>query len=42
MYLFVISAILFLAGGLLFSNKVSQAALEERFSAAAQEAGEAA
>jgi MFS family permease len=37
MYLFIISAILFFAGGVLFSNKVSQHALDERFTAAAEE-----
>ncbi len=40
MYLFVISAVLFFAGGVLFSSKVSQQALEARFAAAAHEAGE--
>ena len=37
MYLFIISAILFFVGGALFSNKVSQKALEARFLAAATE-----
>ncbi len=40
MYLFIISAILFFAGGVLFSGKVSQKALQERFDAAAQEVSE--
>ncbi len=40
MYLFIISAILFFAGGVLFSGKVSQKALQDRFDAAAQEVSE--
>jgi MFS family permease len=40
MYLFIISAILFFAGGVLFSGKVSQEALEARFAAVSQEASE--
>jgi len=40
MYLFIISAILFLMGGILFSAKVSQKELESRFKAVAEEVGE--
>jgi len=40
MYLFIISAILFLIGGILFSAKVSQKELERRFKAVADEVGE--
>jgi MFS family permease len=40
MVLFIISAILFFAGGVLFSNKVSQKDLEARFEAAAREVSE--
>ncbi len=40
MYLFIISAILFFAGGIMFSKKVSQKELERRFQAAAKEVGE--
>jgi len=40
MYLFIISAILFLIGGILFSAKVSQKELERRFKAVAEEVGE--
>jgi MFS family permease len=42
MYLFIISAILFLIGGILFSTKVSQKELERRFKAVADEVGEVA
>ena len=42
MYLFIISAILFLIGGILFSTKVSQKELERRFKAVADELGEVA
>ena len=40
MVLFIISAILFFAGGVLFSNKVPQTALEARIRAAAEEVSE--
>jgi len=39
MYLFIISAILFLVGGMLFSAKVSQEKLDAQFEAVADEAG---
>jgi MFS family permease len=39
MYLFVISAILFLVGGVVFSSKVSQKALDARFEAVVEETG---
>lgn len=39
MYLFMISAILFLVGGMLFSAKVSQEELDAQFEAVADEAG---
>jgi len=42
MYLFIISAILFFIGGVVFSGKVSQRALEARFQAAAEEMSETA
>ena len=42
MYLFIISAALFFAGGVVFSAKVSQAALQKRFDAVAQEASQSA
>ena len=40
MYLFIISAILFFIGGVLFSNKVSQKELDRRFKAVAEEVSE--
>ncbi len=40
MYLFIISAVLFFAGGVIFSAKVSQVALQERFDEAAREVSE--
>jgi MFS family permease len=40
-YLFIISAILFLAGGIVFSKRVTQNALEARFEASLAETGEA-
>lgn len=40
MILFVVSAILFFAGGIVFSNKVSQNALEARLQASAEDASE--
>ncbi len=40
MALFIISAVLFFAGGVVFSARVSQKALEDRFAAAAMEASE--
>lgn len=40
MYLFIISAILFLVGGVLFSTKVSQKELEARFKVVADDVGE--
>jgi MFS family permease len=40
MYLFIISAILFLVGGIVFSSKVSQKALDARLQASVNEMGE--
>jgi hypothetical protein len=40
MYVFILSAILFLPGGRLFSVKVSQKALDDPFKASADEMGE--
>lgn len=40
MYLFIISAILFLIGGIVFASKVSQKALEARLQADVEKAGE--
>ncbi len=40
MILFIISAILFCAGGVMFANKVTQKALSARFAAVAEEASE--
>jgi MFS family permease len=39
-YLFIITSILFLAGGILFANKVSQNELDEQIEAVADEVGE--
>lgn len=38
MVLFIVSALLFFAGGVVFARKVSQEALDDRFQAAAEEA----
>jgi len=40
MYVFVLSAILFLLGGILFSIKVSQKALDDQFKISADEMGD--